>query len=94
LLRLDGRRQKPLTDAAWAVINERLTAVIAERLCQERWPDKYGSTVIYDDFFLRRLLLLNDPYLDRGGIHAARHPCYRDHYQRIKQQLGKQRVAR
>jgi hypothetical protein len=48
----DGRRQKPLTEAAWAVINEKLTAVIAARLCQERCPDKYGPTAIHYDFFV------------------------------------------
>jgi transposase len=38
------------------------------------------------------------PYLRwaliEAAIHAARHPCYRDHYQRTKQRLGKQRGAR
>jgi transposase len=38
------------------------------------------------------------PYLRwaliEAAIHAARHPCYRDHYQRTKQRLGMQRGAR
>ena len=38
------------------------------------------------------------PYLRwaliEAAIHAARHPCYRDHYQRTKQRLGRQRGAR
>ena len=38
------------------------------------------------------------PYLRwaliEAAIHAARHPCYRDHYQHTKQRLGKQRGAR
>jgi transposase len=38
------------------------------------------------------------PYLRwaliEAATHAARHPCYRDHYLRTKQRLGKQRGAR
>jgi transposase len=38
------------------------------------------------------------PYLRwaliEAAIHAARHPCYRDHHQRTKQRLGRQRGAR
>jgi transposase len=38
------------------------------------------------------------PYLRwaliEAAIHAARHPCYRDHYQHTKQRLGRQRGAR
>jgi transposase len=32
--------------------------------------------------------------LIEAAIHAARHPCYRDHDQRTKQRLGKQRGSR
>jgi rhodanese-related sulfurtransferase len=31
---MDGRRQKPRTEAAWAVTNEELTAAMAARSCQ------------------------------------------------------------
>ena len=38
------------------------------------------------------------PYLRwaliEAATHAARHPCYRDHHQRAKQRLGRQRGAR
>jgi len=38
------------------------------------------------------------PYLRwaliEAATHAARHPCYRDHHQRTKQRLGRQRGAR
>src|SRR5215216_3003869 len=45
----DGRRQKPPTQAAWAVINEELTAMaLAARFCQERCRDKYCRTVAGD----------------------------------------------
>ena len=32
--------------------------------------------------------------LIEAAIHAAHHPCYRDHYQRTKQRLGRQRGPR
>jgi transposase len=32
--------------------------------------------------------------LTEAAIHAARHPCHRDHDQRTKQRLGNQRGAR
>jgi transposase len=32
--------------------------------------------------------------LIEAATHAARHPCYRDHHQRTKQRLGRQRGAR
>ena len=60
---------------------------LCPRVYQSASRDQRGPLAKNGPPYLRWALI-------EAAIHAAQHPCYRDHYQRTKQRLGKQRGAR
>jgi transposase len=57
---------------------------LCPRVYQSGGRDHRGPLAKNGPTYLRWALI-------EAATHAARHPCYRDHYQRTKQRLGKQR---
>jgi transposase len=60
---------------------------LCPRVYQSGGRDQRGPLAKNGPPYLRWALI-------EAAIHAAHHPCYRDHYQRTKQRLGRQRGAR
>ena len=60
---------------------------LCPRVYQSGGRDQRGPLAKNGPPYLRWALI-------EAAIHAAQHPCYRDHDQRTKQRLGKQRGAR